>query len=108
MVYIIIVIGWAMVHSNHLKYSGKLFRSFIRRLFNQFISHGFIPRQMLRGEFRTIIKNKAVNKTSSDSYRSIMNSTYIFKLFEYCLFLICSHFLKLNSSQFGYQKHTNL
>ena len=62
---------------------------------------------MLSGEFRPIVKNKAVNKTSSDNYRPIMNSTNIFKLFEYCLFPICSRFLKINSSQFGYRKHTS-
>ena len=52
-------IGRDMVHSNHLKYSGTLFRSFIRRLFNRFISHGFIQRQMLSGEFRPIVNNRS-------------------------------------------------
>ena len=53
-------------------------------------SHGFIPQQMLSGEFsfRPIVKNEAVNKNSSDNYIPIMNSTNIFKLFKYCLFPI--------------------
>ena len=49
-------IGWDIVHSNHTKFSGKLFRSFIRRLFNRFIPHGYVPQQMLSGEFRPIVK----------------------------------------------------
>ena len=62
---------------------------------------------MLSDKFRPIIKIKAVNKTSSDNYRPIINSTNIFKLFECCLFPIYSHFLKINSCQFGYQNHTS-
>ena len=43
---------------------------------------------MLSDKFRPIIKNKAVNKTSSDNYRPIINSTNIFKLFECCLLVV--------------------
>ena len=83
-------IRWDVVHSNHLKYSGKLFRLFIRCCLIDLFLMDLSQNKWC--EFKSIVKNKAVSKSSSDNYRPIMNSTNIFNLFKYCSFPICRRF----------------
>ena len=96
-------LGWDGIHSSHLKFSGKEFRSTLCRVFSSFIRHGFVPDSMMRGEIRPILKNPLGDKTSSNNYRPIMNSSNMFKLFEYCIFPFLRRHLKLNSRQFAYR-----
>ena len=100
-------IGWDNIHSNHLKFGGDTLICFITKLFNAFLQHGFLPKQMLKGEFRPIIKNKLGNKYSSDNYRPIMNSSNLLKVFEYCLLHKFEDHIQLNSRQFGFRKNTS-
>ena len=95
--------GWDGIHSNHLKFSNKAFRVILCKLFSAFLCHGYIPNSMLRGEIRPIIKNPLGNKMSSDNYRPVMNSSNMFKLFEYCILPHLNHNLKINPRQFAYR-----
>ena len=97
-------LGWDSVHSNHLKFSGRNFRLLLGRLFSCFIRHCYLPRQLLKGEIRPIIKNNLGDKTSSGNYRPIMNSSSLLKLFEYSSIMpYLKRFLKINPRQFAYR-----
>ena len=98
-------LGWDDIHSNHLKYSGPCFRLFLSRVFSSFITHCYVPQQLVRGEIRPILKDRTGNKSSSDNYRPIMNSSNLFKSFEYCLLPHLKMNLKINSRQFAYRPH---
>ena len=100
-------LGWDGIHSSHLKFSGKCFRSFLGRILMKFISHSYLPSNMLLGEIRPIIKDYSVCKTTSDNYRPIMNSSNILKVFEYALLPSLNHSLRLNSHQFGFRTETS-
>ena len=95
------------IHSNHLKYSGPIFRKNLNMLFLQFIKHSFIPRKMLSGEIRPIIKNNKACKTKSDNFRPIMNSSVFLKVFEYCLLPILSSNLHLHDLQMGFRDNSS-
>jgi len=96
--------GWGNgnIHSNHLKFSGFSFRLVLSRLFSSMISHGYIPKDMLKGQIKPVIKNKNLGKDNSDNYRPVMNSSMLLKLFEYCLLPVIQDKLKLNPLQFGF------
>jgi hypothetical protein len=97
------------IHSEHLKICSKTnynnLSSFISRLFTSMICHGYIPEEMLLGEIRPIIKNKFGDLSSSDNYRPVMNSSNLFKLFEYCILNKLN--IELNTRQFGFRKGTS-
>ena len=100
-------IGFDFVHTNHVQFSSIFFRNFMSRLFSCFLSHSFIPKQMLYGQIRPIVKNNSMCKTNSDNYRPIMNSSVFLKLFEYILLPTLTSNLDLNGQQFGFQKGLN-
>ena len=100
-------LGWDGIHSFHLKYSGREFRSFLGRIFVKFVSHSYLPKDMLLGEIRPIIKDYSVCKTTSENYRPIMNSSNFLKVFEYCLLPSLTRNLRLNSHQFGFRSETS-
>ena len=79
------VIGFDLIHSNHLKFTGKVTRNFISLLFKSMLSHSFIPKEMLRGHIKPTLKNAKVYITNSENYRPAMSSLVLLKLFEYCL-----------------------
>jgi endonuclease/exonuclease/phosphatase family metal-dependent hydrolase len=100
-------IGHDGVHSNHLKIGDGTVCLFLSRLYSSFMSHGYVPKNLLKGEIRPIIKNKLNSKNDSNNYRPVMNSSNIFKVFEYCLQGRLEKYLRLNSRQFGFRKHTS-
>ena len=95
-------VGWDNIHTNHLKFSGTFFHTFLSRMFSSFMRHSYIPKDMLRGEFRPILKNAKGSRNESSNYRPIMISSCILKLFEYCLLPIFKRYIKPNKWQFGY------
>ena len=95
------------INANHLKYAGPLFRKNLKNLFLQFIKHSFLPKHMLSGQIRPIIKNNKACKTKSDNFRPIMNSSVFLKAFEYCLLPILSRNLHLNDLQMGFREKSS-
>ena len=98
--------GWDQIHTNHLKYSGPIFQNLLCKFFNKILSHSFVPRLMLRGEIRPVLKGDRVDKGSSANYRPVMNSSVILKLFEYVLLPFLEKLLNVDSHQFGFRKNT--
>ena len=98
--------GWDGIHSNHLKFSGSIFRNLVCKIFNKFVSHKYMPRSMLGGEIRPVLKGGCLSKTDSSNFRAVMNSSNNLKTFEYCLSPFLSNHLKLNNLQFGFRNKT--
>ena len=74
-------IGIDGVHSNHLKISPDLFYEFLSLLFKSFVSHHYVPRNLIKGVINPTIKDKFGNIASSDNYRPVMQSSVMLKLF---------------------------
>ena len=100
-------LGWDKIHANHLKFAGPIFKNFLSKLFNKFLSHKFVPRPMIEGEIRPIFKNNCTSKTDSSNYRPVMNSSNILKVFENCILPYLSNHLRLSNLQFGYRNNTS-
>ena len=98
-------LGWDKIHSNHLKFSSPIFRNLLCKIFNKFLTHKFVPRQMLAGQIKPVVKNKSFGKTDSSNYRPIMKSSNFLKIFEYCLLPSINTHIKLNNRQFGFRKN---
>ena len=99
-------LGWDGIHANHIKYSGSVFRRLLAKFLNLVLFHTHVPVNMLVGEIRPIIKNNALSKSDSNNFRPIMNSCMILKIFEYSLLPFLTKYIRLNSRQFGFRKHT--
>ena len=95
-------IGWDGIHKNHLKHCGKSFVDFLSRIFSSFIRHAHMPVDILRGEFRPIVKNAKGDINDSNNYRPVMISSNLLKVFEYCLLPVFKMYIKPNKWQFGY------
>ena len=98
-------IGWDLVHTNHLKYGGDSLNRFLAKLFSAWINHSYVPRSLMFGEIRPILKDKMQNKFSSDNYRPVMSSSNFLKLFEYCILDKLN--FNLNPRQFGFRRNTS-
>ena len=53
-------IDHSSMHSNHIKETGKVFREFLRKIFNTFKRHNYMPKKMLHGEIRSIMKDNKI------------------------------------------------
>ena len=100
-------LGWDKIHSNHLKYSGPIFRNLICKIFNKFLSHNFVPPKFVEGQVKPIVKNSCLGKTNSSNFRPIMNSSNFLKIFENCLSPYLERHLVLNKRQFGFRAKTS-
>ena len=98
-------LGWDGVHSNNVKFSGPVFQNIIWKFFNKIIDHSFVPRSMVYGEIRPILKGN-LNKHSSENYRPVMSSSIFLKIFEYCLLPKLKKSLKISNLQFGFRENT--
>ena len=79
-------LGQSLIHSNHLKFSGGLFRKVFGRLFSSLLKHSFDPYKMLCGVLTPVLKDHKLNKNSSVIYRPVMLSSNLLKFFGLCLF----------------------
>ena len=95
-------LGWDIIHTNHLKYSGSVFRNF-----NKMLSHTFIPHEMLKGEISPILRSGKGCKSDSTNYRPIMRSSNLLKMLENLLIPSFERNLKINPRQFGFRPNTN-
>ena len=100
-------LGWDLIHSNCLKWSGPIFRNLLCKFFNSLLQHNFVPERMLRGQIRPIVKDLTASKSDSGNYRPVMNSSNLFKVFEYSLLPTLTKHLKLSNKQFAFRADTD-
>ena len=99
-------LGFDGIHSNHLKFGGKVFKNLIMKFLNKLLNHSYVPKRMAYGEIRPVVKNANMGKHDSDNYRPVMNSSMFLKILEYCLLPILTKNLRLSNCQFGFRENT--
>ena len=99
--------GWDGVHSNHLKFSGQNFRSYLSIFFASLMRHNYLPKQMLKGKIKPVLKGNCTSKSKSANYRPIMSSSMFLKIFEYCLLPIIVRNVNICPRQFGFRPATS-
>ena len=70
------------------------------------IFHSYVPRFLLKGEIRPILKNEKTSKTDSDNYRPIMNFLSLLKFLEYLTLSSLNRNLSVSARQFGFRQNT--
>ena len=85
----------------------KKCRRLLLAIFNSFLVHAYLPKDLLRREIRPILESGKVRGTLSNNYRPVMNSSSIFKLFEYCIQPVLTKHLRISANQFGFRKQTS-
>ena len=100
-------IGWDGIHANNFKFAGPVFINIFAKFLNKLLSHSFVPKIMLQGQIRPIIKNNAMSKSDSSNYRPVMNSGMGLKIFEYTIMPFLTKALKLSNCQFGFRQDTS-
>ena len=99
--------GWDGIHANHFKFSGPVFRNLFMKFLNKLLNHSFVPKLMVHGEIRPVIKNNVLSKNDSNNYRPVMNSAMSLKILEYCILPLMLKSLRLGNHQFGFRKDTS-
>ena len=76
-------------------------------LFNNMLSHGFLPKEfeILLSTLVPIPKNRLKSLNNSDNYRAIALSSILGKLFDKILLSKCSHVFTTSDLQYGFKKN---
>ena len=100
-------LGWDGIHANHFKFAGRVFRNLFAKFCNSLLSHSFVPKTMIQGQIRPVLKSKVMGKTDSNNYRPVMNSSMSLKILEYLILPFLQKSLKLSNCQFGFRQNTS-
>ena len=107
-IYIYICIShFDLIHANHLQFSGPQLRALIERFFTICMLHPCVPKLMMQGVIKTVLKGNSICKANSENYRAVMNSSIFLKMLEYCLLPTLSKKLQITPLQFGFKEGSN-
>ena len=67
--------------------------------------HCFIPKRLLRGDISPIVKDKKGNKSDSNNFRPIMQSSCLLKILEMHILSILDDKIMFTPNQFGFVKN---
>lgn len=87
----------------HLKNAGKHLPRVLAMMFNLFISHGYLPDDLMFTEVVPIIKNKTGDASDISNYRPISLATVIAKVLDGLLDKLLEKHLKSHDAQFGFK-----
>ena len=73
-------------------------------LFQSFLIHGYVPKDLISCSLKPIIKDKMGDKFSSENYRAIGSSSLFLKILDWVIFILHESKLKPSELQFGFQK----
>ena len=91
----------------HLLHCSLSMLSLLCSLFNSFIMHGFLPKDMMSVMISPLLKSKAGNLCDKDNYRPIALANFLSKLFECILVRKLQPYLLTCSNQFGFKKSSS-
>lgn len=86
----------------HLQNSGVHLPRVLTMLFNLFVGHSHLPREMLDTIVVPIVKNRTGDIADKGNYRPISLATVIAKVFDSVLDSYLSGYTKLHDTQFGF------
>ena len=73
-------------------------------IFQSFVVHGTIPKEILACAFLPLYKGGLKDPTRFKSYRAIAGASQLLKLFEYVVLKLWGHLLTTDPLQFGFKK----
>ena len=94
------------LYSDNFKHATDLLIQYIILIINCMISHGFVPDSFLKANVVPIPKNRRVELTDSNNYRTIAMSSIFSKILDKIIINNQSTQLKTSDYQFGFKKHS--
>lgn len=94
------------ISSEHILYAHPILLACFVKLFNLFLSAGYVPKAFGSGIIIPLLKDSNLDNTVCDNYRGLTLSPVISKVFEHCLLLRFSDFLGSSNLQYGFKKGT--
>ena len=92
------------LNAEHLQYAPLNLLMRITTLFNDMMSHSFVPKQFRLGFMVPIVKDNQGNLSDVSNYRGITISPIWTKVFEHVLKLVFGEHLSTSPYQFGFKK----
>ena len=92
------------ISAEHFLYAPYNVFRILHELFNEMLSHSFVPRQFRSGTIIPIVKDRHGNLGDINNYRGITISPIASKVFEHVLRVVFGKFLSSNPWQFGFKK----
>ena len=90
--------------SNAIKIAADILHKHLTVLFQAFLIHGYVPKDLISCSLKPIIKDKMGDRFSSDNYRAIGSSSLFLKILDWVIFILFEDKLKPAELQFGFQK----
>ena len=91
--------------SEYYIHAPKVLTVYLSYLFSCFISHSYMPKEVMLTVIVPILKNPLGDITDKDNYRGIAISSLISKIFEGILVEKCEDYLWTQSNQFAFKKN---
>ena len=90
--------------SNALRNAADILSTYLTAIFQAFLIHGYIPKELIFCSLKPIIKDKVGDKFNSENYRAIGSSSLVLKVLDWVIFTLFESDLKPSELQFGFQK----
>ena len=90
--------------SNAIQAAADILYKHLTVLFQGFLIHGYVPKELISCSLKPIIKDKMGDKFSSENYRAIGSSSLFLKILDWVIFNLFEVNLKPADLQFGFQK----
>ena len=95
--------GYIGIYSDHIIHGTEMLNSFILRLFNSMLSHGFTPNKINVGTIIPIIKDKRKSINSISNFRGICLQSSLCKLMDKIILKKEEDKLMTSQLQFGFK-----
>ena len=80
--------------SNALRNAADIISTYLTAIFQAFLIHGYIPKELIFCSLKPIIKDKLGDKFSSENYRAIGSSSLVLKVLDWVIFSLFESDLK--------------
>ena len=91
------------IHAEHFQNGPLILLIRLTTLFNNMLTHSYVPTQFRFGTIIPIIKDRNGNSSDTNNYRGITISAMPSKVFEHALKIIFSRHLRTSSYQYGFK-----
>ena len=92
--------------SEHLKFGGRTVVMVLTCLFNLFLQHSYIPKQMMNLHITPVVKDIKKDITKKNNYRPIAIATALSKLLEEVLKAQIEPYINISDNQLGFKKQS--
>jgi hypothetical protein len=89
--------------AEHFIHAHSILHVFLSLMFTCFITHGYMPDDIMKSAMVPIIKNKTGDTSDKNNYRPIALVTAASKIFELCILEVLEMYLVTHDHQFGFK-----